>query len=91
MWACCLLVAALAPRPFCSNAPLHDEIFAKTGTDDCMRDALPIGALLHADGRLISVNPDCGHGFPMEQRMAAYRFLDQHLQPHPPSARPVGR
>jgi len=51
------LIAALAPRPFFSNAPPHHESFAKTGPDDCMRAALPISTLLHAEGRLVSVHP----------------------------------
>lgn len=77
------LIAALAPRPFFSNSPLHDEIFEKSGTDDCIKAARPVYELFQAADKLAVVNSDCGHGFPETVRKRAYEFLEQSLQRKP--------
>ena len=77
------LIAALAPRPFFSNSPLHDEIFEKSGTDDCIQAARPVYDLFEAADSLVVVNPDCGHSFPETVRKSAYEFLDRSFQRKP--------
>lgn len=74
------LVAALAPRAFFTNSPLHDANFEKSGVDDCIRAAAPVYELFGARPNLVAVHPDCQHSFPPEIRQAAYRFLDERLR-----------
>jgi len=73
------VVAALAPRPFFVNAPLHDANFEVSGVRDCIAAARPVYELLGARDDLVAVYPDAGHDFPPEVREAAYRFLDKAL------------
>jgi len=73
------VVAALAPRPFFVNAPLHDANFEVSGVRDCIAAAQPVYELLGARDDLVAVYPDAGHDFPPEVREAAYRFLDKAL------------
>ncbi|MHB0874741.1 MAG: alpha/beta hydrolase [Anaerolineae bacterium] len=73
------LVAALAPRPFFANAPLHDANFEVSGVQDCIRAALPVYGLFGAEERLVAVHPDAEHDFPPDTRLAAYAFLDRWL------------
>jgi len=73
------VVAALAPRPFFVNAPLHDANFEVSGVRDCIAAAQPVYELLGARDALVAVYPDAGHDFPPEVREAAYRFLDKAL------------
>jgi dienelactone hydrolase len=74
------LVAALAPRAFFTNSPLHDANFEKSGVDDCLRAAAPVYELFGARPNLVAVHPDCQHSFPPEIRQAAYKFLDERLR-----------
>jgi len=74
------VVAALAPRPFFVNAPLHDDNFDPSGVDDCIAAALPIYQLLEAGEKLKVMHPDCGHDFPDAERQAAYDWLDRWLK-----------
>lgn len=74
------LLAAIAPRPVFTNAPLHDAIFVHAGVERCLTAARPVYALLGAEGHLQVQSPDAGHDFPDEQRRAAYEFLDRHLK-----------
>jgi dienelactone hydrolase len=74
------LVAALAPRPFLANAPLHDSNFEMSGVDDCIAAAMPVYRLLGAEDRLVVTHPDAEHDFPPETRLAAYAFLDRWLR-----------
>ncbi len=77
------VLAALAPRPVFVNAPLHDAPdFEVSGVRDCVAAALPVyRQLFNAADNLVVHHPDAGHSFPLEQRLAAYRFLDQSLRP----------
>ena len=74
------LVAALAPRGFFTNSPLHDANFEKSGVDDCMRAAAPVYELFGARQNLIAIHPNCEHSFPPEVRQSAYKFLDERLR-----------
>ena len=78
------IVAALAPRAFFSNSPLHDSNFEVEGVRKAIAEALPIYELLDAAPRLQVRYPDCGHEFPPEVRHEAYRFIDQILEHTPP-------
>jgi len=74
------IVAALAPRAFFTNSPLHDDNFDPSGVEDCIAAALPIYQLLEAGEKLKAIYPDCGHDFPDEAREVAYRWVDQWLK-----------
>ncbi len=74
------LVAALAPRPFYINAPLHDSNFENEGVKKVVDKAGEIYKLLGAEGKLHAAYPDVGHDFPDEQRQEAYEFLDKWLK-----------
>ncbi len=74
------IVAALAPRPFFSNSPLHDENFDVKGVRKGISEARKIYRLLGAEKNLQVRYPDCEHDFPPEIREEAYRFIDQALK-----------
>jgi hypothetical protein len=73
------VVAALAPRPFFSNSPLHDSNFDVAGVRKAEAVARPVYELLGAGDRLQVRYPDCKHDFPPDTRQEAYRFLDDAL------------
>jgi len=75
------LIAALAPRPFFTNSPLHDDNFDVEGVRVCLKAARPVYALYGAEKDLQSVHPDAPHAFVDEARMQAYKFLDERLKP----------
>ena len=75
------LLGALAPRPFFVNAPLHDNNFRWRSVDECAAAARPVYELLGGKGNLIIKYPDCGHDFPEELRVAAYKVIDSVLRP----------
>jgi len=74
------IIAALAPRPFFSNSPVHDENFDVAGVKKGIFEASKIYRLLGAEKNLQVRYPDCEHDFPTEIRMEAYRFIDQALK-----------
>lgn len=74
------LLAALAPRPVFTNAPLHDEYFAQAGVVKCLNAARPVYELFGCADHLEVQYPDTTHDFPDEQRQAAYAFFDRHLK-----------
>ena len=76
------LIAALAPRPFFTNAPLHDANFEVSGVKECVAAAAAVYKLFHADDRLATVHPDCEHDFPDSVRERAFNFLETRLN-HP--------
>jgi pimeloyl-ACP methyl ester carboxylesterase len=80
------VVAALAPRPFFSSSPLHDENFDVNGVKKAIPAAEEIYRLLEASDRLQVRSPDVGHAFPAEVREEAYRFIDKALD-HTPGHR----
>jgi dipeptidyl aminopeptidase/acylaminoacyl peptidase len=77
------VVAALAPRAFFSNSPLHDENFDVQGVKKGIAAAAEIYDLLGARERLQVRYPDCEHDFPDDVRREAYRFIDQILKHEP--------
>ena len=74
------LIAALAPRPFFTNSPLHDANFEVEGVRVCLDAARPVYRLFGAEDALQAVHPDAAHSFPPDARKAAYEFLDQRLK-----------
>lgn len=79
------VVAALAPRPFFSNSPLHDDNFAVAGVRKAVPRARRVYELLGAADRLRVVYPDTDHDFPPGVRREAYRFIDEALGHEPDS------
>jgi len=74
------VVAALAPRAFFSNSPIHDANFAVEGVRKAALKAGAVFDLLGARTKLVVEHPDCGHDFPLEIREKAYRFIDGELK-----------
>jgi hypothetical protein len=74
------VIGALAPRPFYSNSPLNDSNFDVEGVKSGINEAIKIYRLLDMDENLQVRYPDCGHDFPVEIRMEAYRFIDEALK-----------
>jgi pimeloyl-ACP methyl ester carboxylesterase len=74
------LIGALAPRPFFTNSPLHDDNFEVEGVRVCLEAAKPVYELLGAPDRIMAVHPDAAHSFPPTSREAAYAFIDNALK-----------
>ena len=77
------LIAALAPRPFFTNAPKRDANFDLSGVRDVLSAAKQVYALhgvAHVDETLPLVSPDVEHAFPKEVREQCYAFFDTHLK-----------
>lgn len=75
------LVAALAPRAFFTNSPLHDANFEVAGVRTALTAARPVYELFHVPGNLVAIHPDAAHSFPAESRKAAYEFLVKQFAP----------
>ena len=73
------VVAALAPRPFFSNSPLHDSNFSVDGVKKGIIEATKIYHLLDEDKKIQVTYPDCGHDFPANIRLDAYNFIAEAL------------
>ena len=73
------VAAALAPRPFFSNSPLHDTNFDVAGVRKAEPEIRKVYELLGAAPAIEVVSPDCGHDFPKDLRADAYRFVDAAL------------
>ena len=73
------LIAALAPRAFFTNSPLHDANFEVEGVRVCLDAARPVYSLLGKSDHLMAVYPDAEHSFPASARESAYAFLDRFL------------
>lgn len=74
------VVAALTPRAFFSNSPLHDDNFDVEGVKKAVAAARPVYALFDAAKRLQVRYPDSGHDFPPDVREEAYAFVDEVLK-----------
>lgn len=74
------LIAALAPRSFFSNSPLHDDNFDCEGVRETIASATFIYDLLGKKNNLKVVYPDSAHDFPPEAREQAYRFIAEQLK-----------
>ena len=74
------VIAAIAPRSFLSNSPLHDDNFSVAGVKKAVPEIAKVYHLLGADGAFEVRYPDCAHDFPPEIREEAYRFIDAALK-----------
>ncbi len=74
------LIAALAPRAFFTNSPLHDANFEVEGVRACIAAAKPVYELFGVPDRLIAGYPDAQHAFPAAIRIQAYEFLEVQLR-----------
>jgi acetyl esterase/lipase len=76
------VVAALAPRAFFSNSPLHDSNFDYRGVEKAAPQARRVYELYSVPDRLRITYPNVEHDFPPDIREESYQFLDQYLRPH---------
>jgi len=74
------LIAAIAPRGFFSNSPLHDSNFDIGGVRKAFAKAGDVYALFKAEKNLMLVTPEAPHDFPEAERKAAYQWLDGLLK-----------
>ena len=74
------LVAALAPRAFLTNSPIHDHNFSVAGVKKAMTEVRKVYDLFHASARLVARYPEAGHDFPPEVRKEASEFIGKVLQ-----------
>lgn len=79
------VVAALAPRAFFSNSPIHDSNFDMAGVKKAINEAQKVYGLFNVAENLQVRYPDCGHDFPPEVRLQAYEYIDKVLK-HIPAA-----
>lgn len=75
------IIAAIAPRPVFTNAPLSDDNFDVHGVKRATAAVREVYALCNAQEKLVTRHPASGHDFPPEEREAAYRMFDQSLRP----------
>ncbi|MEX2577425.1 MAG: alpha/beta fold hydrolase [Verrucomicrobiales bacterium] len=75
------LVAALAPRAFFSNSPLHDGNFDYRGVEKAAPGARRIYELYDVPDKLRIAYPDADHDFPPAVREESFEFLERHLAP----------
>ena len=79
------IVAALAPRAFFSNSPLHDSNFEVAGVRKAIAEARPIYELLGAGREAASsLSRLRATSFRRKVRHEAYQFIDQILEHTPP-------
>jgi dienelactone hydrolase len=74
------LIAALAPRGFFSNSPIHDDNFDCEGVRETIASATFIYELLEKKDNLKAIYPNSAHDFPPEAREQAYRFIAEQLK-----------
>jgi dienelactone hydrolase len=74
------IIGCLAPRPFLTVAPMHDENFPLPGVKACICSAMPVYELYGAAEKLATDYPDAGHTFPKESREKAYAWFDRWLK-----------
>lgn len=80
------VIAAIAPRAFFSNSPLHDANFDVDGVRKGITRIATVYDLLNVPGNLQVRYPDCKHDFPPTVRWQAYRFIDSVLGFNPATA-----
>lgn len=73
------VLAAIAPRHLYIHAPQSDDNFRLPSVKRCVQATTAVYALFGAGDRIVAVYPPGGHGFPIEAREDAYRFVDRIL------------
>jgi dipeptidyl aminopeptidase/acylaminoacyl peptidase len=74
------VIAAIAPRPFFSNSPVHDANFNVEGVRVGIANASQVYHFLNADDNLQVRYPVVSHDFPPLVRYEAYDFIDKYLK-----------
>ncbi|MEY4565098.1 MAG: hypothetical protein RLY14_68 [Planctomycetota bacterium] len=74
------LIAALAPRGFFTNSPLHDDNFDCEGVRETVGSAAFVYELLGKKDNLKAVYPNSAHDFPPDVREQAYGFIAEQLK-----------
>lgn len=74
------VLAAIAPRALYIHAPQSDKNFKIASVKRCVTAAESVYHLLDAEDEMVAVYPPGEHGFPLDARLAAYRFIDRVLQ-----------
>lgn len=74
------VIAAIAPRLFFSNSPIHDANFNVEGVRVGIANASQVYHFLNADDHLQVRYPVTSHDFPPLVRYEAYDFMDQYLK-----------
>ncbi len=77
------VIAAIAPRAFFSNSPLHDNNFNVEGVRKGISRASEVYRFLGAKNGIQVRYPDSEHDFPAKIRLEAYRFIDRILKQEP--------
>ena len=77
------VIAAIAPRAFFSNSPLHDMNFNIKGVQEGILNASKVYDFLGAKQHLRVRYPDSDHYFPQEIRTEAYGFIDSIFHHYP--------
>jgi hypothetical protein len=80
------VLAAIAPRAVYVHAPLEDDNFKVASARRCVDEARGVFRLLGVDDRLALVTPPGGHGFPIDERVKAYAFVDRILSHQSPGS-----
>ncbi|HLT93473.1 MAG TPA: prolyl oligopeptidase family serine peptidase [Membranihabitans sp.] len=74
------LIAALAPRYFYSNSPIHDSNFNVEGVRKGIASASEAYRMYNAEDHIQVRYPVAGHDFPDSVREDAYKFIDKALK-----------
>jgi esterase/lipase len=77
------VLAAIAPRAIYIHAPQSDANFRVDSVKRCEAAARSVFRLFDSDDRLVATYPPGGHGFPIEERLASYKFVDRILNHQP--------
>lgn len=77
------LLAALAPRAFFSNSPLHDSNFDYRGVEKAAPKVRRIYELYEVPDVMRIAYPDAEHDFPPAVREESFMFLDRFLKTEP--------
>lgn len=73
------VIAAIAPRAFFTNSPLHDANFDVTGVQQGMQHIQAVYKKMNAENNLRAAYPEAKHDFPKPVRREAYKFIDSVL------------
>lgn len=80
------VLAAIAPRALYIHAPQGDDNFKVESVKRCVAAAQSVYHLLDADNKIVAAYPPGEHGFPVDERIAAYDFVDRILRAEPRAA-----
>lgn len=82
------VIAAITPRAFFTNSPMHDANFDVNGVKMGIANVKEVYHFLQADKQLQFSYPAAEHDFPKDVRLQAYRFIDQTFKHIPTTDNP---